>query len=130
MANEISKSTQAKIGIAVMVLVAGLAILMPTILKMRAGILDEDAAPGLPLNVLNAIVRADPAVASCGAAAPVPSGLVLVVTLDGAGGGRLDGLEGAATSEQLRACMTAAVSALRFPEGEDMAMTYRSPFVF
>ena len=63
----VPKSTQARIGFATMVTIATVAILTPTLLKLRSGEIgaDEEERPGAPLYALHAILRADPGVVTC-----------------------------------------------------------------
>ena len=131
----VSKATQARIGFAAMILLAGISILTPTIIKLRSGELDaeEEERPGPPLYALHAILRGSPAVQSCITQWERRSGDVLEhFTLDfelrPEGRAAVLGVSGIEGAEALQSCLEPAVAALEMPPFEGETQRYGERF--
>ncbi len=132
----VSKATQARIGFAAMILLAGTSILTPTIIKLRSGELDveeEEERPGPPIYALHAILRGSPAVQSCVSQWERRSGaelahFTLEFVLRPEGRAAVLGVSGVAGAEALQSCLEPAVAALELPPFEGEPQRYGEPF--
>jgi len=122
----VPKSTQARIGFATMIAIAGIAILTPTLLKMRSGEIGEEEVerPGAPLYALHAILRTDPVVTSCVDGRPFE----LTFTVSPDGSGSVDSVAGVDDPEALKGCLVEAFGLMSFPVFEGDPQTYTAPF--
>jgi hypothetical protein len=131
----VSKSTQARIGFATMVLLALVAIGTPTLITLRSGEIgaEEVSRPGAPIYALHAILRHDEAVGACldawGAAhGGRPERLELTFVVKPDGNGELVAVGGIEAPEDLEPCLSDAIEALDFPPYEGEPVTWDEPF--
>jgi len=122
----VPKATQARIGFATMVTIAGIAILTPTLLKMKSGEIGEEEVerPGAPLYALHAILRADVGVAGCVSERPFD----LTFTVSPEGSATIDAVSGVDDDQVLKDCLIEATAAIEFPQFEGDPQTYTAPF--
>lgn len=130
----VSKTTQARIGFAAMILMAGISILTPTIIKLRSGEIgaEEEERPGAPIYALHAILRGSPEVQACVSKWEERGGAGGRFTLDfevsPEGTAAVLGVSGVEDAEALQGCLEPAVAGLAMPGFEGEPQRYSEPF--